>query len=162
MIFVSVGTQMPFDRLIDAVATWAEQNAGEPVVAQVGKGGHCPASMECHEVLSPAAFASLQARADVLVSHAGIGAIISAMAAGKPLILMPRRLEQGEHRNDHQMATAKRFENRDGIHIAWTAEALWRLLDDRQNLIPLSPHGAADDSGLVAALRIYINTGARP
>ena len=44
-----------------------------------------------------------------IVAHAGMGTILTALEIGKPLLVMPRRAALGEHRNDHQLATARRF-----------------------------------------------------
>ena len=48
-------------------------------------------------------------RAKVIVAHAGMGSIISALELGKPIVVMPRHGALRETRNDHQVATAKRF-----------------------------------------------------
>jgi len=43
---------------------------------------------------------------DIFITHAGIGGIASGVGAGKHMVVMPRLAKFGEHRNDHQMATA--------------------------------------------------------
>jgi UDP-N-acetylglucosamine transferase subunit ALG13 len=63
-------------------------------------------------------------RASVVVSHVGMGTIISGIEAAKPLVLMPRLAEFGEHRNDHQLGTAKKFQNIKSIQIVESAEEL--------------------------------------
>ena len=40
MILVTVGSQLPFDRLVRAVETWARAAGRTDVVFQVGDGGH--------------------------------------------------------------------------------------------------------------------------
>lgn len=45
--------------------------------------------------------------ARLIVAHAGMGTIISAMTKGKPIIVFPRIAALGEHRNEHQLATSK-------------------------------------------------------
>ncbi len=134
MIFAAVGTQMPFDRLVKALDVWAAANPGERVVVQAGEGGYRPVALELHAFLEPGRFSELQASADLIVSHAGMGAILAAGALAKPLVIMPRKFSLGEHRNDHQMATAKQFEDRPGIHVVWHEDALGDILDKRGNL----------------------------
>lgn len=109
MIFVTVGTQFSFDRLIMAVNSWAERNKGEAVVGQIGHGQYTPSFMEAYPFIVPDEFQSYQKNARLLVSHAGMGAILNGLENMKPLIIMPRKAELGEHRNDHQLATARRF-----------------------------------------------------
>lgn len=107
MIFVTVGTQIPFDRLIEAVDTLAPELGGEEVVAQTsGRGKYVPRNIRTVGFLDPAAFDELFDRARIIVAHAGMGTVISAIERHKPLIVMPRLAEFGEHRNDHQRATA--------------------------------------------------------
>lgn len=69
-------------------------------------------------------------RADVVVAHAGMGSILSALELGKTIIVFPRRFEMGEHRNDHQMATARAFENHPLIKVAYNEEDLYRFLNE--------------------------------
>lgn len=106
MIFATVGTQLPFDRLLCALDAWAATHPDVHVIAQTGKTQTCYANLICHTYLDQAGFAELMAQASVVVAHAGMGTILSAAESGKPLILMPRRADRGEHRNDHQLATA--------------------------------------------------------
>ena len=42
----------------------------------------------------------------VVIAHDEMGSIITALEMGKPIVVMPRRAELGEHRNDHQVAAA--------------------------------------------------------
>jgi UDP-N-acetylglucosamine transferase subunit ALG13 len=68
-----------------------------------------------------------QARArnsSAIVSHAGIGSVLTAMEHGKPLVVMPRRADLREHRNDHQLATARWLEGKQGIWVVPSADAL--------------------------------------
>lgn len=117
MILVTVGTQLPFDRLIrlmDAMAT----DLHEPVIAQIGRAKYLPKNMEWHRVIAPLDFEKLVDQARVIVSHAGIGTILTAERHGRSLILFPRTVELAEHRNDHQMATASALDGRAGIAVA--------------------------------------------
>ena len=56
MIFVTVGTDSPFDRLIAAVDSWAEENGRSDVVAQIGRSRMKPRFMRCHEFIEPPQF----------------------------------------------------------------------------------------------------------
>lgn len=117
MIFVSVGSQLPFDRLIRAMDAWAEQNPDVSVIAQTGEHSYCPLHMAWQESYNPGAFRAHAANATVIVSHAGIGNVLLALELGKPIVLLPRRADLNEHRNDHQLATARQLEGRPGIFV---------------------------------------------
>jgi UDP-N-acetylglucosamine transferase subunit ALG13 len=48
----------------------------------------------------------------VVISHAGVGAALTALRAGKHPILMPRLATHHEHVDDHQLQVARELERR--------------------------------------------------
>ncbi|KQN04300.1 glycosyltransferase [Sphingomonas sp. Leaf25] len=136
MILVTVGTQLPFDRLIRAVDEVAPR-LPMPVFAQIGRGRYQPQHCRFAANVPPVEFDDLLRQASLIVGHAGIGSVLMAQKMGKPLLVMPRRIAFGEHRNDHQLATARALEERPGIYVAFDEEALQqRLLDDTPFSLP--------------------------
>lgn len=129
MIFVTVGTQLPFNRLISSLDRWARQNPATPVFAQIGKSEYTPNEIEWTRSLEPKEFQHRMRSASVIVSHAGIGSIISGLELGKPVLVMPRQAKFGEHRNDHQLATAERFRDKQMVQAAFDEDELMRRLD---------------------------------
>ncbi len=127
MILATVGTQLPFDRFIQAVDEIAP-SLSRPVFAQTGKGRYTPCNMEWRPLIPPVEFDGIIGRTTLIVSHAGIGTVVMAQKYQKPVILFPRRASLGEHRNDHQVATADALEGRSGMYIARTVEELAALL----------------------------------
>jgi UDP-N-acetylglucosamine transferase subunit ALG13 len=131
LIFLSVGTQEPFDRLVRAVDAWAA-GSGVPVFGQLGAlkpGSHRPANFEWREFLDADDYQARVEASGILVAHAGMGSIITALSGGKPLLVMPRRAALGEHRNEHQLATVEKFRGRAGIHVAADETEVAPLLD---------------------------------
>ncbi len=123
MILVTVGMQLGFDRLIMAMDRLAPE-LGVLVIAQTGKGTYRPQHMDARAKIPSLEFEALMREAQLIVSHAGIGTVLSAVRCARPVVLLPRRAELGEHRNDHQMATARSLGGRPGILIAMTEEEL--------------------------------------
>lgn len=117
MILVTVGMQLGFNRLIEAMDELAPE-LEMPVIAQTGKGTYRPSSMEARVKIAPAEFEALVKQSRLIVSHAGIGTVLTAARCRKPILLMPRRADLGEHRNDHQLATARKLAGRSGIIVA--------------------------------------------
>ncbi len=128
MIFVATGTQLAFPRLIAAMDQMAP-DLGEPVVAQIGPDTETRHNIETHSSLPPAQFETLFEDARIVVAHAGIGSILMAKRLRKPLIIVPRRHALGEHRNDHQIATAREVEGTLGVRVAWQIEDLRALVE---------------------------------
>lgn len=116
MIFLTLGTQLPFDRLVRALDK-AAKSLSEPAFGQIGHSKYRPEEFEATAFLSPSDFVAHLESARVVVGHAGIGTILSGMKTGKPLLLMARRADLGEHRNDHQLATAEQVKGTPGIYI---------------------------------------------
>ena len=65
----------------------------------------------------------------LIVAHAGMGSIITALEYGKPIIVLPRRGQLRETRNDHQFATAKHFSQQGRITAAFDERDLVEKLD---------------------------------
>lgn len=158
MIFATVGTQLPFPRLIDALAALAPA-LGEEIVAQTGPATAAErarwGALTLAPALAPAEFEARFAAARVVVAHAGIGTILSAKRLRRPLAILPRKASLGEHRNEHQLATARQVAGFPGVHVAWEAADLGPLLA-RPDLEPASPALSPSAEGLIARLRAFI------
>src|ERR671918_56534 len=85
VIFVTVGSDEPFDRLIQAVDNWAGQVGRQDVFAQIGRSRVRPRYIESTAFLDPPTFGVRLRSADVVVSHAGMGTILTALSYTKPL-----------------------------------------------------------------------------
>jgi len=127
-IFVTVGTELPFNRLVRAVDEWAGLTGrGDQVFAQTGHSEFAPRHIRSSTMLDGRDFRRLFSEADLVIAHAGMGTIISALEAGQPLVVVPRRADLGEHRNDHQRATVDRLVER-GLVTAVDETELGALL----------------------------------
>jgi UDP-N-acetylglucosamine transferase subunit ALG13 len=165
-IFVAVGTQLPFDRLVRAVDAWAGDHpdiADLDVFAQIGPGEYVPEHVSSASFLPPREFEARTRAADLLVTHAGTGCILAALEQKRPIVVMPRRALLGEHRNDHQLATAERFCTVRGVTVAWDEEDLRRQLERYERIeapaAELPPHARPD---LLRALSDFINDAPPP
>jgi UDP-N-acetylglucosamine transferase subunit ALG13 len=135
LIVLSVGTQLPFDRLVDAVDRWAGETPGVKVVGQIGNSSSKPANMETFQLGSPSKMNALFMQASVIIAHAGTGSILTAMEYAKPIIVMPRDHLKGEHRNGHQLATARRFQDVPGVYVAFDEAELRQRLDGIDSIV---------------------------
>ena len=129
-LFVTVGTQLPFDRLVGAVETWAvRRDMTEHVFVQCGPTTQPPTRIGWKRFIDVTECARRTDTADVIVGHAGMGTILTALDRGKPVIVLPRRADLGEHRNDHQLATARRLQHLRQLTVAGDTTVLIELLD---------------------------------
>ena len=153
LIFPPVGTQLPFDRLIDALDGWAARTPGVRVVAQIGRAARTPSHIAWMRDMTPAEFRQQVAGCDTVVAHAGMGSIITAIELGKRVIVMPRLAALGEHRNDHQLATVARLSHLRGLEVAHDADDLTRRLAGPVSSGTFAPRAA--DPNLISAIRQF-------
>ncbi|RFA29341.1 hypothetical protein CAI21_09730 [Alkalilimnicola ehrlichii] len=139
MIFVTVGTQLPFERLVQAVDNWAARHPGEDVFIQLGQTTYAPTHCRSVAYTPQAEWERLFQQAERVVSHAGMGTILKSLDYGKPLLMMPRLAVYREHRNDHQVATAKQFGHFGNIRVVNDEQALGEALAE-----PLHRFAATD------------------
>jgi len=120
LILLTVGSMFPFDRLVRAVDELvASGRITDEIRAQIGTGSYEPKSMPFDRFLDKSQFDTLLHRADAIVSHAGIGSIATALKYGKPMVVVPRLARHGEHVNDHQVATARKYEALGHVVVAY-------------------------------------------
>jgi len=130
VIFVTVGTQLPFERMVAAVDSWAGGRPERPnALAQVGPGRADYANLRCVHMLDAPAYSAAIASSRLMVAHAGAGTILTALEAGIPVIVFPRDNTLGEHRDDHQIQTARQMERMGLVTVAWTVAELPALIE---------------------------------
>lgn len=129
MIFLTVGSE-PCDRLVQAFDQWLldKQYQGE-LFAQIADGKFQPVNCKYVRFLTPTEYREKFERSRLVVSHAGMGTIITALEMRKPLVVMPRRASLGETRNEHQLATVRHFQRSKLIIVADSEVELGPVLD---------------------------------
>ena len=156
MILVTVGGQLPFDRLIRCVDQWAGEAGRTDVFAQIGDSQFAPKNIENAPFLDPAAFQERFEAARVIVSHAGMGTVISALEAAKPILVLPRRFALNEQRNDHQLATVERLKDRPGVFVAMDEGELRDALSKIDELAPAQRIETTAAPELLSALKAFV------
>ncbi|NVK58102.1 MAG: glucuronosyltransferase [Alteromonadaceae bacterium] len=157
MIFFTIGTQLPFDRLVAMVDDVAGK-ISEPIIGQIGNTDYRPLNFQYSTHVEPEDFAERVNNARIIIGHAGIGTLLAAKLAAKPVIVMARQASLGEHRNDHQSATAKQLTNIQGVHVIHNTEELLQLLISKE-LQPMNSETGPSLHKLHAKLRSEISKG---
>lgn len=161
MIFVTVGTQGSFDRLIRTVDKWAGLRARADIFAQTGPSDYHSEHIRTEQRIDATEFRRRVESSDLVIAHAGMGSIITALELGKPIIVMPRRASLGEHRNDHQVATAKQFAEQGRIIVALNEQELMEKLDQLQILDEAERLDTRASPRLINTIRGFIEAGYR-
>ena len=155
MIFATIGTQAPFDRFVKMLDELCE-GLDEEVIVQTIKSEYTPKNVKCVDFLPPDVFAEYFSRARMVIAHAGMGTILSALKQDKPIIVVPRLASLKEHRNDHQMATAMRMDELGYVYVAYDKKQLRDLLMQK-DLKPLKHIGNQASDSLEKSLIEFID-----
>jgi exopolysaccharide biosynthesis glucuronosyltransferase PssE len=144
VIFVTVGTnEAAFDRLVVALDRIP---LGEEIFAQCGSSSNRPGRATCVDFLPFEELTELVRRARVVVTHAGAGSTMVALANGKRPIVVPRLRRYGEAVDDHQVHFARRLAESGLVTIA----------EDPENLVEVlrAVEAGASDTSIVADKRL--------
>jgi beta-1,4-N-acetylglucosaminyltransferase len=137
MIFLTVGTQFPFDRLVRAIdEAFDNRSIEEEIFAQIGETSYKPRNFESITSLEKELFDRRLNQASSVISHAGIGTISLALDNNKPLLVMPRLKKFGEVVHDHQVAIARKFEELGHILVAYQEQQLLQKIRELKSFIP--------------------------
>ncbi len=156
MIFVTIGTQLPFDRLIKIIDNLAPQ-LNEEIVAQVYQCGFTPKNIKTVDFLAPDEFNTPFNKARLIISHAGMGTILSALQKDKPIIVFPRIAALGEHRSEHQLATARRLKELGVVNVAMDEEELTSMLLNGNQTIHQQHIGNSASTSLIQSIKDFID-----
>ena len=109
-IFVTVGTVMPFDRILGYVDDLIDEGfITETVVAQIGESDYSSKNFECHQTFHQDQMIGHLRSAKIAIVHGGSGSMLGAMREGCNVIGIPREAKHGEHYDDHQFELVGAF-----------------------------------------------------
>ncbi|MDA8442922.1 MAG: glycosyltransferase [Peptococcaceae bacterium] len=111
MIFVVLGSRMfQFDRLLKEIDNLIEKGViKDTVFAQIGSSTYRPRNYAYKEFLDQAEFKTYIEQADIIITHAGTGSIITSLQAGKTVIAVARLKQYHEVVDDHQLEIVRKF-----------------------------------------------------
>ena len=156
MIFVTVGYQMPFDRMVALVDQWAGEHPEIQLFAQIGESDYRPKHLEFTQLLSRRDFDRWLQRCTSVVAHAGTGTIIQVLLQHKPLLVFPRLSHFAETRNDHQVGTARHFAAKGQLMAAFEDQELLRMLTEVQHFQPRDELGKSASPELIARIQRFL------
>ena len=114
MILVLLGTQNnSFNRLLEEIEKNIKNGTiKEEVIVQAGYTKFETDKMKIIDLMSKEQLEKFQDEADLIITHGGVGSIISSIEKGKKVIAVPRIHEYGEHVNNHQKEIVKDFNDK--------------------------------------------------
>ena len=135
MIFITVGSQkFQFNRLLEQIDLLIEKDViKENVFAQVGASDYKPKHYEYKDFITQDEFKEYMSKCNFVITHAGTGAIITALKSDKKVIAIPRLAKFGEHVDDHQIQLIDEFKELNFIEPVYEIEQLENAIKDIEN-----------------------------
>lgn len=140
MILVTVGTQtMSFFRLLNEVQSLVEnQVITSEVIIQ---SGHTTfnfnhKNIKVIEFIPSEELMSMQAKAEFIITHGGVGSILEALVLRKKIIAVPRLKKYGEHINDHQLEIVDIFSKLGYILPVYDIDTLATVIGSIEEFTP--------------------------
>ncbi len=131
MIFVTLGTQAKdFSRLMKMVEDLVREYGIKDVIAQTGHTQYIPQNVKCIPFVPVDQYEEYVSNADVIIAHAGTGALFSSIKKGKKVIAVARLAKYGEMVNDHQTEIVRKLAG-EGYILDGTNSIIdvWKQLD---------------------------------
>ena len=156
MILVMLGTQNnSFHRLLEEIERNIEEGIiKEEVVVQAGYTKYKTDKMKIFDLIPKEKLDELQNKADIIITHGGVGSIISSIEKGKKVIAVPRLHEFEEHVNDHQKEIVELFNKKGYIIGINGVEELKQALEKVKKFTP--EKYVSDNSKLIGIVDEFI------
>ena len=140
MIFVILGTQdKKFPRLLDAIQKQINEgkiDKNEKIIVQAGSTKYKSEDIQILDYMPINEFEECIEKSDIIICHAGVGTILTALKKGKKIIAAARLKKYGEHVNDHQLQILENFSKKGYILSLEDFEKLDLVLEQAKNFIP--------------------------
>lgn len=138
MILVLLGTQNnSFCRLLEEIEKNIKDGTiNEDVIVQAGYTKYETQNMKIFDLIPKEELEKLQKEANLIITHGGVGSIISSIEIGKKVIAVPRLHEYNEHVNNHQLEIVKDYNDKGYIIGIEKIEDLKKAIINIKEFIP--------------------------
>lgn len=138
MILVTLGTQdKTFPRLLEAIQKQIDKgNIKGKVIVQAGSTKFESNDMEILDLIDRDLYAKLISECELLITHGGVGSIITGLKNNKKIIAAPRLAKYKEHTNDHQMQIIEKFSNSGFILPLYDFDKLDEVIEETKQFKP--------------------------
>ena len=139
MILVLLGTQNnSFHRLLEKMDELINRGLiSEKVIVQSGYTNYKSKNMRIFDLIPQEELEKYQEQADLIITHGGVGSIISSIKKGKKVIAVPRLHEYHEHVNNHQKQIVEAFDKKGYIIGVRGVNELGRAIVKAQEFVPV-------------------------
>ena len=155
-----LGTQNnPFQRLLEDIDRLISKNViTEEVIVQAGYTEYHPQNkkMQIIDFMPREELDAFEQKANFIITHGGVGSIITSLEKGKKVIAIPRLHQYGEHVNNHQTEIVEKFHKNGNIIGIQSVEELEEAVKKVQNFEP-KPY-VENNRKMLEIIEKYIDT----
>ena len=157
MILVMLGTQNnSFHRLLEEIDKLINKGViKEKVVVQAGYTKYKSKNMEIFSLIPQEKLEEYQKQANLIITHGGVGSIITSLKLGKKVIAVPRLHEYGEHVNDHQKQIVENFDKEGYIIGIKDVSELEKAIEKLESFKPKKYEG--NNKKMLSIIENYID-----
>ena len=157
MIFVTLGTQdKSFKRLLEDIDNVVKKhNIKDKIIVQAGYTKYDSKNMQIFDLLDKDEFDNYIKKCDLLITHGGVGSILTGLKNNKKVIACPRLAKYNEHMNDHQLQIINKF-TKSGYILSYNeGDDLYRVINDSKKFKPKKYLSNTDN--MIKIIEDYIN-----
>lgn len=138
MVLVMLGTQNnSFHRLLEEVQKCIDNKViNEEVIVQAGATKFQSKDMKIFKLMPVEELTKYTEQANYVITHGGVGSIVTSLKMGKKIIAVPRLHKYGEHVNDHQTQIIETFDGQGFIMGVQNIEDLEKTIKNIPNFTP--------------------------
>ena len=161
MILVLLGTQNnSFHRLLEEIEKNVENgNITEEVVIQAGYTKFEPKTtkqqIKIFNTIPKKELDNLIEKSNLVISHGGVGSMVTANQKGKKVIAVPRLKKFSEHVNDHQVVTIEIFARRGYVMPIKDVAELEQALKNIESFSPIK-YQKDENSNIISIIEKFI------
>ncbi len=157
MVLVLLGTQnLSFKRLLDAIQFQIDKgHIKEKVIVQAGSTQYQSKNMEIFTLIPMEELSNLIKKADLIITHGGVGSIMEGIKHHQKIIAVPRLKKYKEHVNDHQLQIVKEFSNLGYLLALNDLDEFAKALKDIKTFKPLDYK--ANNDKMIKLIAEYID-----
>lgn len=157
MILILLGTQdKPFTRLLKSVDNAIDNGfIKEEVIAQIGFTKYNSKNIKTFDLIPKDEYEKIISKADLIITHAGVGSILTGLKKNKKVIAAARLKEYGEHTNNHQLEILNEFYKKGHILKLENFDELPEVLEKAKTFNPKKYK--SNNESFVKLIEDYIN-----
>ena len=158
MILVMLGTQNnDFHRLLEEVEKNIKNgNIKEEVVVQAGYTKYKSDKIKICGLMPKNDLENLIKKADLIITHAGVGSIEMSLENNKKVIAVPRLKKFKEHVNDHQREIETEFDKKGWIIGIDEVSELGKAIKKAKKFVP-KKYEKSNNTQMISIIRTFID-----